>query len=96
MGIYLNTLLLPNGQYDTRDQGGKYPASARYIFTEPGPITRTIFHQVDDPLLDYLREYNDDIEPEWYMPVIPLVLINGAEGIGTGLSHKVRVFTLFP
>ena len=81
-------LLLPNGQYGTRDQGGKDHASARYIFTEPAPITRTIFHPADDPLLDYLKEDNDTIEPEWYMPVIPLLLINGAEGIGTGLSPR--------
>jgi DNA topoisomerase-2 len=40
---------------------------------------------VDDPLLDFLED-NDMIEPEWYMPIIPLVLINGAEGISTGLS----------
>ena len=62
--------------------------SARYIFTEPAPITRTIFHPADDPLLNYLKEDNDTIEPEWYMPVIPLLLINGAEGIGTGLSSR--------
>ena len=82
-------LLLPNGQYGTRNQGGKDHALAHYIFTEPAPITRTIFHSADDPLLDYLREANDQIEPEWYMPVIPLVLINGTEGIGTGLSQIV-------
>ncbi|KAF8264485.1 DNA topoisomerase [Lactarius quietus] len=82
-------LLLPNGQYGTRDQGGKDHASARYIFTEPAPITRTIFHPADDPLLTYLREDNDDIEPEWYMPVIPLILLNGSEGIGTGWSTSV-------
>ncbi|KAN0123255.1 DNA topoisomerase, type IIA-like domain containing protein [Russula decolorans] len=82
-------LLLPNGQYGTRDQGGKDHASARYIFTEPAPITRTIFHAADDPLHNYLKEDNDQIEPEWYMPVIPLILINGAEGIGTGWSTTV-------
>ena len=77
-------LLLPNGQYGTRDQGGKDHASARYIFTEPAPITRALFHPSDDPLLNYLKEDNDVIEPEYYMPVIPLLLINGTEGIGTG------------
>ncbi|TFY75740.1 hypothetical protein EWM64_g8272 [Hericium alpestre] len=82
-------LLLPNGQYGTRDQGGKDHASARYIFTEPAPITRAIFHPADDPLLNNLKEDNDVIEPEWYMPVLPLVLINGAEGIGTGWSTSV-------
>jgi DNA topoisomerase-2 len=80
-------LLLPNGQDGMRDQGGKDHASAHYIFTKPAPITCTIFHPADDPLLDYLREDNDQIELEWYMPVIPLVLINGTEGIGTGLSQ---------
>jgi len=64
-------LLLPNGQYGTRDQGGKDHASARYIFTEPAPITRTIFHPADDPLHNYLKEDNDQIEPEWYMPSFP-------------------------
>ena len=78
-------LLLPNGQYGTRDQGGKDHASARYIFTRPALITRTIFHPADDPLHSYLKEDNDQIEPEWYLlPVIPLVLMNGAEGLGTG------------
>jgi DNA topoisomerase-2 len=88
-------LLLPNGQYGTRDQGGKDHASARYIFTEPAPITRTIFHPADDPLLNYLKEDNDQIEPEWYIPVIPLILINGAEGIGTGLSQIPPIFSAF-
>ncbi|KAI5989769.1 DNA topoisomerase II [Pisolithus albus] len=67
-------LLLPNGQYGTRDQGGKDHASARYIFTELSP------------------EDNDWIEPEYYMPVIPLVLVNGAEGIGTGWSTNVPLY----
>ena len=77
-------LLLPNGQYGTRDQGGKDHASARYIFTELSPFSRAIFNPADAPLLTYLKEDNDWIEPEYYMPVIPLVLVNGAEGIGTG------------
>ncbi|KAF8139757.1 DNA topoisomerase II [Boletus edulis] len=77
-------LLLPNGQYGTRDMGGKDHASARYIFTELAPLTRTIFHPDDGPLLTYLKEDNDWIEPEYYIPVIPMVLVNGADGIGTG------------
>lgn len=77
-------LLLPNGQYGTRDQGGKDHASARYIYTEPAAITRAIYHPADDTVLTYLKEDNDWIEPEWYMPVLPMVLVNGAEGIGTG------------
>ncbi|CUT98959.1 DNA topoisomerase 2 alpha [Echinococcus multilocularis] len=82
-------LLMPYGQFGTRLSGGKDSASARYIFTALSPLTRKIFHENDDPILNYLFEDNQKIEPAWYMPVIPMVLINGAEGIGTGWSTKV-------
>ena len=85
-------LLMPNGQFGTRDQGGKDHASARYIFTEPAPITRTVFHPDDDPLLNYLKDDNDPIEPEHYLPVLPMILINGAEGIGTGWSTNIPCY----
>ncbi|CAL1697067.1 unnamed protein product [Somion occarium] len=85
-------LLMPNGQFGTRDQGGKDHASARYIFTEPSPMARALFHPADDPLLNTLQEDNVVIEPEWYMPIIPLVLVNGADGIGTGWSTNVPCY----
>lgn len=85
-------LLLPNGQYGTRDQGGKDHASARYIFTELSALSRVVFNPADAPLLTYLKEDNDWIEPEYYMPVIPLVLVNGAEGIGTGWSTTIPCY----
>ncbi|KAG2069851.1 type II DNA topoisomerase [Suillus decipiens] len=85
-------LLLPNGQYGTRDQGGKDHASARYIFTELSALSRAVFNPADAPLLTYLKEDNDWIEPEYYMPVIPLVLVNGAEGIGTGWSTTIPCY----
>ncbi|KER24461.1 hypothetical protein T265_07887 [Opisthorchis viverrini] len=82
-------VLLPIGQFGTRLSGGKDAASARYIFTALSPLTRLIFHPADDPLLNYLRDDNQRIEPEWYAPIVPMVLINGAEGIGTGYSTRI-------
>lgn len=82
-------LLMPNGQFGTRLQGGKDSASPRYIFTMMSPLTRLIFHPADDPLLAYQLDDNLKIEPLWYMPVIPMILVNGAEGIGTGWSTKI-------
>ncbi|KAG0090216.1 DNA topoisomerase 2 [Podila epicladia] len=76
-------LLSPNGQF------GKDAASARYIFTAVPPITRRIFHPQDDALLTYLNEDGDWIEPSWYIPVLPMVLVNGSEGIGTGWSSSI-------
>lgn len=48
-----------------------------------------MFPSVDDNVLRFLYEENQRIEPEWYCPIIPMVLVNGAEGIGTGWSTKV-------
>lgn len=76
--------MAPNGQFGTRAQGGSDAASPRYIFTQLTPIARKMFRAADDPLLQYLDEDGKKIEPEWYMPVIPMILVNGADGIGTG------------
>lgn len=82
-------LLEPRGQFGTRLTGGKDCASARYIFTLMSPLTRLIFHPLDDPLLEYQTDDGQRIEPLWYLPIIPMVLVNGAEGIGTGWATKI-------
>ncbi|EOR01319.1 DNA topoisomerase 2 [Wallemia ichthyophaga EXF-994] len=82
-------ILSPNGQFGSRREGGKDSAAARYIFTAIPRITRTVFHPNDDPILTYLKEDDEWIEPEWYVPIIPMVLVNGADGIGTGWSTTI-------
>ncbi|EJD75625.1 DNA topoisomerase 2 [Loa loa] len=82
-------LLLPLGQFGTRLAGGEDAASARYIYTSLSPLARIIFPRADDKVLKYLMEENTFIEPEWYCPIIPMILINGAEGIGTGWATKI-------
>jgi DNA topoisomerase II len=77
-------ILSPEGQFGTRYNGGKDAASPRYIFTKIPSITRTIFHQADNAVLTYLDDEGISIEPEWYMPILPMLLVNGASGIGTG------------
>ena len=81
-------VLDPNGQFGTRLAGGKDAAAARYIFTNVSKITRTIFHPADDALLNYMQDDGDSIEPSWYLPILPMVLVNGADGIGTGMSSR--------
>jgi DNA topoisomerase-2 len=85
-------LLLPNGQFGTRLQGGKDSASERYIFTKLNPITRYIFQKKDESILTYLDDDGQKVEPIFYVPIIPMVLINGTEGIGTGFSTKIPSF----
>lgn len=44
---------------------------------------------MDSNLLKFLYDDNQKVEPEWYIPIIPMVLVNGAEGIGTGWACKI-------
>nr|XP_020461966.1 DNA topoisomerase 2-alpha-like [Monopterus albus] len=82
-------LLQPLGQFGTRLHGGKDSASPRYIFTMLSSLARLVFPPVDDNLLKYNYDDNQRVEPEWYIPIIPTVLVNGAEGIGTGWASKI-------
>ena len=88
-------LLLPLGQFGTRGAGGKDMASARYIFTNLSPVTRCLFINDDDYLLNYQKEDGQSIEPVFYVPIIPLVLVNGSDGIGTGWSTSVPQYNPF-
>ncbi|KAF3853418.1 hypothetical protein F7725_014106 [Dissostichus mawsoni] len=85
-------MLQPMGQFGTRLHGGKDSASPRYIFTMLSPLTRLIFPNMDDNLLKYNIDDNQRVEPDWYIPIIPMVLVNGAEGIGTGWASKIPNF----
>uniref|UniRef100_A0A6Q2XLA8 DNA topoisomerase 2 n=1 Tax=Esox lucius TaxID=8010 RepID=A0A6Q2XLA8_ESOLU len=85
-------LLQPMGQFGTRLHGGKDSASPRYIFTMLSPLARLLFPPVDDNLLKYNYDDNQRVEPEWYIPIIPTVLVNGAEGIGTGWASRLPNF----
>lgn len=53
------------------------------------PLARYIFHKHDDALLKHEYDDNQKIEPVFYIPVIPMVLVNGADGIGTGWMTKI-------
>ena len=85
-------LLEPCGQFGTRLMGGKDASQTRYIFTKLTKEARTIFDPKDDDILTYLDDDGRSIEPEYYMPTLPMILVNGSEGIGTGFSCYVPPF----
>ena len=85
-------LFKPNGQFGTRLNGGKDSASERYIFTQLDPVTRYIFRQEDDPILNYLYDDGTRVEPIYYVPIIPMLLVNGSKGIGTGFSTDISCY----
>jgi len=81
--------LEPSGNFGSRLAGGSDAASARYIYTRLSPFARRVFSALDEPNLDHQFEDGKMIEPKVYSPVIPMVLANGAEGIGTGWSTSI-------
>ena len=87
-------LFLPNGQFGTRLLGGKDSASERYIFTELNPITRLLFPKSDDNILEMLDDDGTQVEPIYYAPIIPMILVNGSKGIGTGFSTDVMCYSV--
>ena len=42
--------------------------------------------------MDYIFEEGQKIEPNWYLPIIPMILVNGCEGIGTGWRSQLPCF----
>ena len=64
--------------------GGSDSAQPRYIHTCIPELIPFIYRKEDMDVLNY----NDDdgylVEPEFYVPIIPMILVNGSEGIGTG------------
>jgi DNA topoisomerase-2 len=92
MGSNNINLLEPCGQFGTRLMGGKDASQTRYIFTKLTKDARKIFDPKDDAILNYLDDDGRPIEPDFYMPTLPMVLVNGTEGIGTGFSCYVPPF----
>ncbi|KAK6828646.1 DNA topoisomerase II [Apiospora arundinis] len=82
-------VLEPSGNFGSRLAGGSDSASARYIHTRLSPFARKIFSPLDEPNLEQWVEDGKKIEPKVYAPVIPMVLVNGADGIGTGWSTSI-------
>jgi DNA topoisomerase-2 len=82
-------LLLPNGNFGSRRQKGSDAASSRYIFTNLNKISNKIFREEDEMILSYKIEEGKEIEPVNYEPIIPMVLVNGISGIGTGFSTDI-------
>ena len=85
-------LLEPNGQFGTRLMGGKDAAAGRYIWTKLTDKCLKIFNKMDNDILSRNYEDGEPIEPEYYAPIIPMILVNGSEGIGTGFSCYIPSF----
>ena len=85
-------LLMPIGQLGSRRQNGEDHGSPRYVHVSLNPLVRKIFPEEDDVIYKYRYEEGEKVEPIYYIPIIPMVLVNGAKGIGTGWSTEIPPF----
>lgn len=76
--------LKANGQFGTRNAGGSDHAAARYIFTELQPWVPLLYPPTDFPVLTRSKVDGNEVEPTEPIPIIPMVLVNGVCGLGTG------------
>uniref|UniRef100_A0ACD5ZXR3 Uncharacterized protein n=1 Tax=Avena sativa TaxID=4498 RepID=A0ACD5ZXR3_AVESA len=80
MGSNNLNLLEPRGYFGSRYLGGLDHGKSYHIYTCLSPVTRLLFPEEDDILLNYLECSGTSVEPIWYIPVIPMVLVNGSRG----------------
>ncbi len=80
-------LFLGKGQFGSRINST--PAAARYVKIKLSAIFRQLFPKADDLIFDFNISNGTKVEPKYFMPILPLVLVNGAEGMGTGHSCDI-------
>jgi DNA topoisomerase-2 len=77
----------PIGQFGSRL--GPEASAPRYIFTKFNENFKKIFKKDDESILEYLEDDGLSIEPKYYLPIIPNILVNGASGMGTGFACSI-------
>lgn len=85
-------ILVPAGEFGSRREGGKDHSSPRYISTYLSPWVPIVYNEADSILLEYNYEDKFKVEPIKYVPILPMILINGSLGIGTGFSTNIPCY----
>lgn len=84
--------LAEEGQFGTYYYGGEDAAAPRYPYTRPEWWWPYVYLKEDRDLLNYLVDDGEKIEPRTYLPILPMMMINGALGIGFGHSTYIPQF----
>jgi DNA topoisomerase-2 len=91
-GMNNMNLFQPEGQFGSRLT--KEAGAGRYIFTKLSPNFRKLFKKEDDCILEPIIVDGEEIEPKTYIPILPIPLVNGAQGTGTG--HACNILSYHP
>lgn len=80
-------IMYPSGNFGTRFE--PEASAPRYIFTYKEKAFDKIFNREDNNILMHQTFEGADIEPRFFVPNLPLILLNGSEGIATGFAQKI-------
>lgn len=80
-------LIEKSGSFGTRSVNES--AAPRYIFANGSKDFFKIFKYEDDDILIKQEFEGFPIEPKFYLPVLPMILINGSEGVSSGFAQKI-------
>lgn len=75
------------GAFGTRHT--PYAAAPRYIYVKPAKYFDFLFRKEDDANLVEQDFEGGKIEPMFYVPTLPLLLVNGSVGIGVGFASTI-------
>jgi len=80
-------ILYPEGNFGTRFS--PTPSASRYIYTFKEKAIDFIFRKEDFDILEIQKFEGSNIEPKYFIPIIPFVLINGSLGVSPGFAQKI-------
>lgn len=85
-------LLQRHGQFGSRLSSKS--AGARYIHTKLHSNWDTFFNKEDQEIVEPLYDDGDEIEPKYYIPILPMLLVNGADGVGNGFKSVILPYSV--
>jgi len=80
-------LLQKKGNFGTRFTPDA--SASRYIYTYGTDECFALFNANDTPILKHQSFEGNQIEPMFYTPVLPVLLLNGSEGVSSGFAQKI-------
>ena len=80
-------LLKASGNFGTRML--PEASATRYIFTEKQPYFNKIINPLDNDILISQEFEGEGIEPRFFVPTLPILLLNGSHGVATGFSSTI-------
>lgn len=80
-------LMAAEGNFGTRF--AQEASASRYIFTHGTEDFFRLFNKEDAPILVEQTFEGNKIEPRFYVPELPILLINGSEGVSSGFAQKI-------